>query len=121
MDFFDSETNKYVDKSHIFFNANTSELYVMFDGYFNQPINNLKEILYRMKYDSEVNTPHEYFNFKHTLFSEFSDTTEYDNCTYNISNYKNKDDKYNTYSFVLRSCYSNKTFNTLNHYLYHCF
>lgn len=51
------ENNTYVDKSHLFLNSNTSELYVMFDGYFNQPTDNLKEILYRIKYDSKQTSP----------------------------------------------------------------
>ena len=32
------EEDKYIDKSNLFFNQNTNELYIMFDGYFNEPI-----------------------------------------------------------------------------------
>lgn len=89
-----NKKNPYVDKSHIFLNVNRSELYVMFDGYFNQPIFNFKEILCRIKYDSEQTNPHKYFNFEHTLFCDLDE------------NITNKIDKINS---------------TNSHYLYDCF
>ena len=67
------ENNQYIDKSHIFLNNDTQELYIMFDGYFNCPIDNFKQILYKLKLDQNKNTPNEYFNFEHTLFFDYLD------------------------------------------------
>jgi hypothetical protein len=94
------ENNPYVDKSHIFLNNDTLELYVMFDGYFNKPIDNFKEILYRLKYDSEQIIPDNYFNFEHTLFADFVDVgISDDNSKTNIKN----NSLY--YSFQFGDCY----------------
>lgn len=114
----------YIDKSHVFLDSDSLELYVYFDGYFNQPIDNFKEILYKLKSDHYTSKPDEYFNYQHTLFSEFADTNEYD-CIYgqnkitglnDLDNLDNLDDK-----FKHHNNYNEIKPNTFNHHLYNTF
>lgn len=91
--------NSYVDKSHIFLNKDTSELYVYFDGYFNQPLYNLKKILYRVKYDSEQIIPDDYFNFEHTLFADFFDVSTSDVSTSDNKKSTNNNSLYSSFQF----------------------
>ena len=109
------EKNQYVDKSHIFLNENTLELYVMFDGYFNTSIDNFKEILYKLKYNSEEKIQHEYFNFEHTLYSDFTDTNEYYERIYSPDCKHEIDYDYDYDYDKNKKCIKN------NHCLYECF